>query len=612
MIAQEPFGGRADSTGAKSRKAKPGWRLDWHHDEDDADDWEPPRKSKIMEEPCNPRTTRRHGSVGLMEGLGKRKRPRKTPEGDCGPGADALVAKRAQLHGDRGASNREQSQKPSGPAVVVDLTKDTGLSETQKLEYEAVSNAISSSVESSRFPKDGEDPWSGPLVSGHEQIGNGKVGATCAPRDRDMGDSPESLLVRTLTPKVDATDLGAGEAHGSVDRDNAICEANSRRPRPDLKENTPSRTQTGPVSPEQEVHIVRLESPSDIPPAKPPDKRRRGRLKGKKDGAQGDDMAAATDQYDHLVLTEDIGLPPEVYNPRPSRSRGAKAVEVGFEGGMGKAEGRVQSSINGRLEGIESLEASTDFKPTEGKACHKKKTVHLTVDLSSATNDGERKAAPSGASGASAADPSVKNQKENAVFSDAPSSSIPAKAKSRITAVPDSDSDSNSDSDSDRLNGQKVKPENKQALLLGKPETATPREDKEEMPQGPSTDRRSAAALNLAVSADKTPATIAPLVSEAEPHSDSEIPTATTIAPLVSEAEPRSDSEIPTATTIAAAPTMTLEMRTETQETPTEPYNIASPSPTTRQTQGVSGRAGYRVGLSKRARIQPLLSIVRK
>ena len=547
-----------------------------------------------MGEPCNPRTTRRNGSVGLIEGLGKRKRPRKTQEGDCGPGADvSLVAKRAKLHGERGTSNGERSQKLSGPAVVVDLTKDTGLSETQKLEYEAVGNGISSLVESSRVPRDGEDSGSGPLVARDEQIGNCKVSAACPSRDRDMGDSPDSLPVRSLALKVDAVDLGAGKASRSIDGDQAMREPNSHRLQPASEESTLSPMQPSLVSPEQQMHIVRLGSPLDMPPAKPPDKRRRGRLKGKKKGAMGDDMAAAADQYDRLVLTEDIGLPPEVYNPRPSRSRGAKAVEGNLERGMGKVEGRVQpNTIDGRPEGIDSSKASIDLKSTESKSGYKKKAVHSMVNLGSTTDDGERKVVASGSSGASAVDPSDEDEKENSVFPDAPSSSTLAKAKSRITAVPNSDSDPNSDphsesdSDSDRRNRSKTKQDNEQALPLEKPETATPRRNKKKKMQEPSTDSTSRATPKLGESADQPP---------------------TTVAPPVSETELRSGPETPITTTISTSPTKTLEVSTK-------PYSVASPTTQpTRQTQGVTpSRAGYRVGLSKRARIQPLLSVVRK
>lgn len=115
--------------------------LDDLNDEDLAD-WEPGRRLKILEEPANPRVTRRSGSIGLLNGLNKRKR------GRLGT-ADAESESATEVSVGSKRSNKKKRSAAAGPtsdsSILVDLAKpEVILSESQKEEYEQLSVEASS------------------------------------------------------------------------------------------------------------------------------------------------------------------------------------------------------------------------------------------------------------------------------------------------------------------------------------------------------------------------------------------------------------------------------------------------------------------------------------
>ncbi len=391
----EPAGGRRDRKAAKneqrnttklgpasvrSRSVKAIELPVVEDDDESVDEWAPAKRSKILEEHCNARKTRRRGSAGLVEGLLKRKRPRKETDLESGSGTEASVlSKRARVDVQK---RKTKSQRPSSSAVIVDLTKvDVVLSESQKMEYEILSNGTPCSVECPSLPlgEEGQRPESSAdnsqqldtirLQASGEALVTEKHNLATSVNSASQASSGNLSVPQARSHIRSTNGLQSPESNVSQDQGGVGTTAVTLK-RISQDESQPSERANPDMSPRTHE-------------AKPKEKRKRGRPPGKSKGNDSQKRVSTNFEVDRDVLNEDIGLPPELYKPRPSRSRGVRSVDPVLvdddDNDAGSVEPlRSRDHDDGR--GDDTANANEEVKPSKGKRGRKKKVKPSTTE----------------------------------------------------------------------------------------------------------------------------------------------------------------------------------------------------------------------------------------
>ena len=368
----DPLGEMRDHNPAKRQKRDPirskkkqqkTENGDIHDESSDVDEdfasWKPSRVSRAQNAPCHPRVTRRQGNSILVEGLKKPKRPRKRMEVDSGSATERLTLPKSKR--DQVDSQPMDSVEPHTESSVflIGLEKtDTALSESQRMKYEQVSVGTSS-LECSRLPVDEARVSADDLV---ELV-------LKQPDEANTIVYPDSHGHRASQPSTtEIQALEKAQGCGTEDSKNGEVIEIEEKPNDqkdkemassfqDHQPSTVMSTVLGTqaiagesgrsklLAADDESQADRGPKRSQMKPAKPGPRRAKGR---KRKAAvtsrldEADDDAASAE-----AMTREVGLPPELYKPRPTRSRAKRDMNsAGDDGGVKTRSSKKTTAID--------------------------------------------------------------------------------------------------------------------------------------------------------------------------------------------------------------------------------------------------------------------------
>ena len=509
-----------------------------------SDGWQPGPSLEALQEPSNTRLTRRNGSVGLLDGLNKRKRQRQVFDLDSGSATEASRALKKTNSSDSRLSPRE-------PSILVDLAKsDTVLSNSQRQQYEQLHVDASSSVDQGSIPLPEEHVYLDPFADYPDQsstVPNTETPTIPVKAFLDTGDGASSAVAKTdgrssstenlsKTVRLDVGEIGNSATRWHSPETKTSIDPSGQVPSNfELRDTQSSESKHSRLG-QSEIGVQSSqESSTIIVITKKPAKSKRKMLKA---GSRQKQFS----EEDQL-MADGIGLPPEQYAPRPSRSRARPIIDDE------KSSTNVESVSNwdSQNSALTAVESRTTMKAKRRQ--NKSQTVEKGA---SAINDEE----------AGMRDDRMSVQSADQIKEKDRSITVPKKGKKRKAKMEDYRSG------------------------------ATPTETSENAKMKAESDIARQSQMPLAEVDDNTgPLSAEPLVSSKAAPST---PVGSKPCEAATLASPTADHS----TTSCTTPTTTLPPSPQKRATPHSPLN--------------NGKKPYRVGLSKRVKIQPLLRMMKR
>ena len=367
---QKRDSGMVSGTIRSRKKQQKTRKKDVHDESSDVDEdlasWKPSRTSRAQQVPCHSRATRRQGDSVLVEGLKKRKRPRKGMKVE--PGSATERSTLSESKRDQADSQPMDSVEPhKESSFLVGLTRtDTALSESQRLEYEQVSVGMTS-LECSHLPADEATVTADDVVElVLEQPGEADTIVFRDSHDhRASQPSATERQVLEISQESGVEDSKESEAIEVEEKPNDQKEkqmvSSFQDHQPSTVEFTLLETKT--IAGERgrlKTLATDDESQADGGPKRsrmtsakggsrrPKGRKRKAAVTPRLEDADDDDAANAE------AMTREVGLPPELYKPRPTRSRAKRDTNpAGDDGGI-----KTISSTETAAVGIGEVEAS--------------------------------------------------------------------------------------------------------------------------------------------------------------------------------------------------------------------------------------------------------------